>query len=95
MGQVVEKALPNRKFAGDKGFSTSNDTFGLEKIRGRKQANRPYKLTLAQQARNMSYYKPVPKKRKCFQNDRSLFLFGADNKIRLLAKRIIDWPYPF
>ena len=55
----------------------------------------PYKMTLAQQARTMSYYNPIPKQQNCITADRALFIFGPDNLIRKFAKRIIEWPYPF
>lgn len=54
-----------------------------------------FKMTLAQQARTMSYYNPVPKQQSCLTANRSLFIFSEDNMIRKLAKRIIEWPYPF
>lgn len=55
----------------------------------------PYKMTLAQQARTMSYYNPIPKQQNCVTANRSLFIFGVDNVVRKFAKRIIEWPYPF
>uniref|UniRef100_H2Y8S9 Ion transport domain-containing protein n=1 Tax=Ciona savignyi TaxID=51511 RepID=H2Y8S9_CIOSA len=55
----------------------------------------PYKMTLAQQARTMSYYNPIPKQQNCITANRSLFIFGVDNVIRKLAKQIVEWPYPF
>lgn len=61
---------------------------------GGRGAGGPYKMTLAQQARTMSYYNPVPKQQSCITANRSLFIFNKDNFIRMLAKRIIEWP-PF
>ena len=55
----------------------------------------PYKMSLAQQARTMSYYNPIPRQQNCITANRSLFLFGVDNWIRKFAKRLIEWPYPF
>lgn len=54
----------------------------------------PYKMSLAQQARTMSYYNPIPRQQNCITSNRSLFLFGVDNWIRKFAKRLIEWPYP-
>nr|CAB3227400.1 voltage-dependent N-type calcium channel subunit alpha-1B-like [Phallusia mammillata] len=51
-------------------------------------------MTLAQQARTMSYYNPIPKQQNCITANRSLFILGVDNAVRKLAKRIIEWP-PF
>ena len=63
---------------------------------GERQLRRgPFKLTLAQQARTMSYYNPIPKQVNFFTENKSLFLFGPDNTVRKFAKRIIEWPYPF
>ncbi|XP_077969234.1 voltage-dependent P/Q-type calcium channel subunit alpha-1A-like isoform X2 [Styela clava] len=61
---------------------------------GGRGAGGPYKMTLAQQARTMSYYNPVPKQQSCITANRSLFIFSEDNFVRKLAKRIIEWP-PF
>lgn len=54
-----------------------------------------YKMTIAQQARTMSYYNPIPKRQGCITANKSLFLLSEDNVIRKWAKKIIEWPYPF
>ena len=63
---------------------------------GKKQNRRgPIKLTLAEQARTMSYYRPIPIRHNIFTANKALFLFGPSNPLRKFAKRIIEWPYPF
>ena len=56
--------------------------------------SRPYKQTMAQRARTMALYNPIPVRQNCFTQNRSLFLFSEENPVRKLARRIIDWPYP-
>uniref|UniRef100_A0A3B3STK5 Voltage-dependent N-type calcium channel subunit alpha n=1 Tax=Paramormyrops kingsleyae TaxID=1676925 RepID=A0A3B3STK5_9TELE len=56
---------------------------------------RMYKQSMAQRARTMAIYNPIPVKQNCFTVNRSLFIFSEDNIIRKYAKRIIEWPYPF
>ncbi|XP_068454963.1 calcium channel, voltage-dependent, N type, alpha 1B subunit, a isoform X14 [Clinocottus analis] len=53
-----------------------------------------YKQTLAQRARTMAIYNPIPVKQNCLTVNRSLFTFSEDNIIRKYAKRITEWP-PF
>ncbi|XP_048875915.1 probable voltage-dependent N-type calcium channel subunit alpha-1B isoform X1 [Brienomyrus brachyistius] len=55
---------------------------------------RMYKQSMAQRARTMAIYNPIPVKQNCFTVNRSLFIFSEDNIIRKYAKRIIEWP-PF
>ncbi|OPJ67909.1 voltage-dependent N-type calcium channel subunit alpha-1B isoform A [Patagioenas fasciata monilis] len=53
-----------------------------------------YKQSMAQRARTMALYNPIPVKQNCFTVNRSLFIFSEDNVIRKYAKRITEWP-PF
>ncbi|KAM6944935.1 calcium channel, voltage-dependent, N type, alpha 1B subunit, a [Lycodopsis pacificus] len=55
---------------------------------------RVYKQTMAQRARTMAIYNPIPVKRNFLTVNRSLFIFSEDNVIRKYAKRITEWP-PF
>ncbi|KAK1333971.1 hypothetical protein QTO34_004969 [Cnephaeus nilssonii] len=53
-----------------------------------------YKQSIAQRARTMAMYNPIPVKQNCFTVNRSLFIFSEDNVVRKYAKRITEWPYP-
>ncbi|XP_036117264.1 voltage-dependent N-type calcium channel subunit alpha-1B [Molossus molossus] len=53
-----------------------------------------YKQSIAQRARTMALYNPIPVKQNCFTVNRSLFIFSEDNVVRKYAKRITEWP-PF
>uniref|UniRef100_A0AAY4EJS0 Voltage-dependent N-type calcium channel subunit alpha n=1 Tax=Denticeps clupeoides TaxID=299321 RepID=A0AAY4EJS0_9TELE len=55
---------------------------------------RMYKQTMAQRARTMAIYNPIPVKQNCLTVNRSLFIFSEDNIIRKYAKKITEWPYP-
>ncbi|XP_047674781.1 calcium channel, voltage-dependent, N type, alpha 1B subunit, a isoform X11 [Tachysurus fulvidraco] len=57
-------------------------------------APRVYKQTMAQRARTMAIYNPIPVKQNCLTVNRSLFIFSEDNVIRKYAKRVTEWP-PF
>lgn len=61
---------------------------------GPQVAPRMYKQSMAQRARTMALYNPIPVKQNCFSVNRSLFIFSEDNIIRKYAKRITEWPYP-
>uniref|UniRef100_P56698-2 Isoform 2 of Probable voltage-dependent N-type calcium channel subunit alpha-1B n=1 Tax=Diplobatis ommata TaxID=1870830 RepID=P56698-2 len=50
--------------------------------------------SLAQRARTMALYNPIPVRQNCLTVNRSLFIFSEDNIIRKYAKRITEWP-PF
>ncbi|XP_038637781.1 calcium channel, voltage-dependent, N type, alpha 1B subunit, a isoform X4 [Scyliorhinus canicula] len=50
--------------------------------------------SMAQRARTMALYNPIPVRQNCFTVNRSLFIFSEDNIIRKYAKRITEWP-PF
>ncbi|XP_025905696.1 voltage-dependent P/Q-type calcium channel subunit alpha-1A-like, partial [Nothoprocta perdicaria] len=55
---------------------------------------RMYKQSMAQRARTMALYNPIPVRQNCLTVNRSLFLFGEDNVVRKYAKKITEWP-PF
>ncbi|XP_035990059.1 voltage-dependent P/Q-type calcium channel subunit alpha-1A, partial [Fundulus heteroclitus] len=49
---------------------------------------------MAQRARTMALYNPIPVRQSCLTVNRSLFLFSEDNVVRKYAKKITEWP-PF
>uniref|UniRef100_A0A4W3HY90 Voltage-dependent N-type calcium channel subunit alpha n=1 Tax=Callorhinchus milii TaxID=7868 RepID=A0A4W3HY90_CALMI len=53
-------------------------------------SQRMYKQTMAQRARTMALYNPIPVRQSCFTLNRSLFIFSEDNVIRKYAKRITE-----
>uniref|UniRef100_K7FBG9 Voltage-dependent P/Q-type calcium channel subunit alpha-1A n=1 Tax=Pelodiscus sinensis TaxID=13735 RepID=K7FBG9_PELSI len=53
-----------------------------------------YKQSMAQRARTMALYNPIPVRQNCLTLNRSLFLFSEDNVVRKYAKKITEWP-PF
>ncbi|XP_051278200.1 calcium channel, voltage-dependent, N type, alpha 1B subunit, a isoform X1 [Dicentrarchus labrax] len=53
---------------------------------------RMYKQSMAQRARTMAIYNPIPVKQNCITVNRSLFIFSEDNIIRKYAKKITEWP---
>uniref|UniRef100_A0A672MCG5 Voltage-dependent P/Q-type calcium channel subunit alpha-1A n=1 Tax=Sinocyclocheilus grahami TaxID=75366 RepID=A0A672MCG5_SINGR len=55
---------------------------------------RMYKQSMAQRARTMALYNPIPVRQNCLTVNRSLFLFSEDNLVRKYAKKITEWPYP-
>ncbi|XP_016047756.2 voltage-dependent P/Q-type calcium channel subunit alpha-1A isoform X1 [Erinaceus europaeus] len=57
-------------------------------------APRVYKQSMAQRARTMALYNPIPVRQSCLTVNRSLFLFSEDNVVRKYAKKITEWP-PF
>ncbi|XP_077426945.1 calcium channel, voltage-dependent, P/Q type, alpha 1A subunit, b isoform X2 [Vanacampus margaritifer] len=57
-------------------------------------AQRMYKQSMAQRARTMALYNPIPVRQSCLTVNRSLFLFSEDNLVRKYAKKITEWP-PF
>uniref|UniRef100_A0A3Q2QKX1 Calcium channel, voltage-dependent, N type, alpha 1B subunit, a n=1 Tax=Fundulus heteroclitus TaxID=8078 RepID=A0A3Q2QKX1_FUNHE len=56
---------------------------------------RVYKQTMAQRARTMAIYNPIPVKQNCLTVNRSLFIFSEDNIIRKYAKKITECVTPF
>uniref|UniRef100_A0A8C3H500 Voltage-dependent N-type calcium channel subunit alpha n=1 Tax=Corvus moneduloides TaxID=1196302 RepID=A0A8C3H500_CORMO len=67
---------------------------GSSRQGGPQAGQRMYKQSMAQRARTMALYNPIPVKQNCFTVNRSLFIFSEDNVIRKYAKRITEWPYP-
>ncbi|XP_043386360.1 voltage-dependent N-type calcium channel subunit alpha-1B isoform X7 [Chelonia mydas] len=67
---------------------------GSSRQGGPPPGQRMYKQSMAQRARTMALYNPIPVKQNCFTVNRSLFIFSEDNVIRKYAKRITEWP-PF
>uniref|UniRef100_A0A7M4F2F8 Voltage-dependent N-type calcium channel subunit alpha n=1 Tax=Crocodylus porosus TaxID=8502 RepID=A0A7M4F2F8_CROPO len=67
---------------------------GSSRQGGPQPGQRVYKQSMAQRARTMALYNPIPVKQNCFTVNRSLFIFSEDNVIRKYAKRITEWP-PF
>ncbi|XP_051940567.1 calcium channel, voltage-dependent, P/Q type, alpha 1A subunit, b [Hippocampus zosterae] len=57
-------------------------------------AQRIYKQSMAQRARTMALYNPIPVRQSCLTVNRSLFIFSEDNLVRKYAKKITEWP-PF
>nr|XP_020454786.1 voltage-dependent P/Q-type calcium channel subunit alpha-1A-like [Monopterus albus] len=67
---------------------------GASRQPGPPGVQRMYKQTMAQRARTMAIYNPIPVKQNCLTVNRSLFIFSEDNVIRKYAKKITEWP-PF
>ncbi|KAM8934722.1 voltage-dependent N-type calcium channel subunit alpha-1B isoform 2-T2 [Pelodytes ibericus] len=82
--------LPTRYGTGVPGGSGR----GSSRQGGPPAGQRMYKQSMAQRARTMALYNPIPVKQNCFTVNRSLFIFSEDNIIRKYAKRITEWP-PF
>lgn len=98
MGFGLEDSYSSRRiFGGNRGYSggSASTMSGPGRGRAGRGHGGPIKMTLAQQARTMSYYNPVPKQQNFFTANRSLFLLGINNPVRKLAMKIIEWPYPF
>ncbi|MED6245024.1 Voltage-dependent P/Q-type calcium channel subunit alpha-1A [Ataeniobius toweri] len=68
---------------------------GANRQPGPPGGQRMYKQTMAQRARTMAIYNPIPVKQNCLTVNRSLFIFSEDNIIRKYAKKITEWPYPY
>uniref|UniRef100_A0A8C7ZFY1 Voltage-dependent P/Q-type calcium channel subunit alpha-1A n=1 Tax=Oryzias sinensis TaxID=183150 RepID=A0A8C7ZFY1_9TELE len=58
-------------------------------------AQRMYKQSMAQRARTMALYNPIPVRQSCLTVNRSLFLFSEDNFVRKYAKKITECCTPF
>uniref|UniRef100_A0A669CK16 Voltage-dependent P/Q-type calcium channel subunit alpha-1A n=1 Tax=Oreochromis niloticus TaxID=8128 RepID=A0A669CK16_ORENI len=58
-------------------------------------AQRMYKQSMAQRARTMALYNPIPVRQSCLTVNRSLFLFSEDNVVRKYAKKITECCTPF
>ncbi|XP_035386036.1 calcium channel, voltage-dependent, N type, alpha 1B subunit, a isoform X2 [Electrophorus electricus] len=85
-----EDDLPTRYGGG----SPSGPGRGASRQPGPPVGQRMYKQTMAQRARTMAIYNPIPVKQNCFTVNRSLFIFSEDNIIRKYAKKVTEWP-PF
>ncbi|XDV20891.1 hypothetical protein PO909_026097 [Leuciscus waleckii] len=86
-----EDDLPTR-YGG--GGSPAGPVRGAIRQPGPPPGPRVYKQTMAQRARTMAIYNPIPVKQNCLTVNRSLFIFSEDNIIRKYAKKITEWP-PF
>ncbi|KAM9858198.1 LOW QUALITY PROTEIN: calcium channel, voltage-dependent, N type, alpha 1B subunit, a [Aulostomus maculatus] len=76
------------------GSGPAGPTRGASRPSGPPGGQRIYKQTMAQRARTMAIYNPIPVKQNCLTVNRSLFIFSEDNVIRKYAKKITEWP-PF
>ncbi|KAJ8413849.1 hypothetical protein AAFF_G00064470 [Aldrovandia affinis] len=76
------------------GGSPAGTGRGASRQGGPPGGQRIYKQSMAQRARTMAIYNPIPVKQNCLTVNRSLFIFSEDNIIRKYAKRITEWPYP-
>lgn len=85
-----EDDLPTRYGGG----SPAGPVRGAIRQPGPPTGPRVYKQTMAQRARTMAIYNPIPVKQNCLTVNRSLFIFSEDNIIRKYAKKITEWPYP-
>uniref|UniRef100_A0A8C9THX6 Voltage-dependent N-type calcium channel subunit alpha n=1 Tax=Scleropages formosus TaxID=113540 RepID=A0A8C9THX6_SCLFO len=85
--------LPAR-YGGGGGGGPAGAGRGASRQGGPPGGQRMYKQTMAQRARTMAIYNPIPVKQNCFTVNRSLFIFSEDNIIRKYAKKITEWPYP-
>ncbi|XP_054664011.1 voltage-dependent P/Q-type calcium channel subunit alpha-1A isoform X3 [Grus americana] len=91
--------VPARYGAGGGGTGGPGTTVGGRGAGGPRQggppgAQRMYKQSMAQRARTMALYNPIPVRQNCLTVNRSLFLFSEDNVVRKYAKKITEWP-PF
>lgn len=86
-----EDDLPTR-YGG--GGSPAGQVRGACRQPGPPGGPRMYKQSMAQRARTMAIYNPIPVKQNCLTVNRSLFIFSEDNIIRKYAKKITEWPYP-
>uniref|UniRef100_A0A8C7I1G1 Voltage-dependent N-type calcium channel subunit alpha n=1 Tax=Oncorhynchus kisutch TaxID=8019 RepID=A0A8C7I1G1_ONCKI len=86
-----EEELSNRRG----GVCQSGPPRGAGRPAGPPSGPRVYKQSMAQRARTMAIYNPIPVKQSCLTVNRSLFIFSEDCIIRKYAKKITEWPYPF
>uniref|UniRef100_A0A3B5LQ11 Voltage-dependent N-type calcium channel subunit alpha n=1 Tax=Xiphophorus couchianus TaxID=32473 RepID=A0A3B5LQ11_9TELE len=78
-----------------RGSGPAGPARGANRQPGPPGGQRMYKQTMAQRARTMAIYNPIPVKQNCLTVNRSLFIFSEDNIIRKYAKKITEWPYPY
>uniref|UniRef100_A0A4W4EUL7 Voltage-dependent P/Q-type calcium channel subunit alpha-1A n=1 Tax=Electrophorus electricus TaxID=8005 RepID=A0A4W4EUL7_ELEEL len=86
--------VPSR-YGGGPGHAQGGPGRGGSRQGGPPGAQRMYKQSMAQRARTMALYNPIPVRQNCFTVNRSLFIFSEDNFVRKYAKKITEWPYPF
>uniref|UniRef100_A0A3P8VJK9 Voltage-dependent N-type calcium channel subunit alpha n=1 Tax=Cynoglossus semilaevis TaxID=244447 RepID=A0A3P8VJK9_CYNSE len=72
------------------GSCASGPARGATRQQGAPGVQRMYKQTMAQRARTMAIYNPIPVKQSCLTVNRSLFIFSEDNIIRKYAKKITE-----
>ncbi|XP_035387113.1 voltage-dependent P/Q-type calcium channel subunit alpha-1A isoform X11 [Electrophorus electricus] len=85
--------VPSR-YGGGPGHAQGGPGRGGSRQGGPPGAQRMYKQSMAQRARTMALYNPIPVRQNCFTVNRSLFIFSEDNFVRKYAKKITEWP-PF
>uniref|UniRef100_W5L9F3 Voltage-dependent N-type calcium channel subunit alpha n=1 Tax=Astyanax mexicanus TaxID=7994 RepID=W5L9F3_ASTMX len=76
-----EDDLPAR-YGGTGSPSSGQGGRGASRQPGPPCVQRMYKQTMAQRARTMAIYNPIPVKQNCLTVNRSLFIFSEDNVIR-------------
>ncbi|XP_052403727.1 voltage-dependent P/Q-type calcium channel subunit alpha-1A isoform X7 [Carassius gibelio] len=87
-----ENEVPSR-YGGGPGHAQGGPGRGGSR-QGGPPGQRMYKQSMAQRARTMALYNPIPVRQNCFTVNRSLFIFSEDNFVRKYAKKITEWP-PF
>ncbi|XP_055742428.1 voltage-dependent N-type calcium channel subunit alpha-1B-like isoform X6 [Salvelinus fontinalis] len=85
-----EEELSNRRG----GVCQAGPPRGAGRPAGPPSGPRVYKQSMAQRARTMAIYNPIPVKQSCLTVNRSIFIFSEDCIIRKYAKKITEWP-PF
>uniref|UniRef100_A0A8C9YJ72 Voltage-dependent P/Q-type calcium channel subunit alpha-1A n=1 Tax=Sander lucioperca TaxID=283035 RepID=A0A8C9YJ72_SANLU len=87
--------LPNRYGGGGGGGGGGGPGRGGSRQGGPPGGQRMYKQSMAQRARTMALYNPIPVRQSCLTVNRSLFLFSEDNLVRKYAKKITECCTPF
>ncbi|XP_062400013.1 calcium channel, voltage-dependent, N type, alpha 1B subunit, a [Sardina pilchardus] len=77
------------------GGSPASSGRGASRQGGPPAGPRVYKQSMAQRARTMAIYNPIPVKQSCLTVNRSLFIFSEDNIIRKYAKKITECPFEY
>uniref|UniRef100_A0A8C6TWL1 Voltage-dependent P/Q-type calcium channel subunit alpha-1A n=1 Tax=Neogobius melanostomus TaxID=47308 RepID=A0A8C6TWL1_9GOBI len=93
-GDEVPRAGQAAGQGGSGGGGQGGPNRGGSRQGGPPGAPRVYKQSMAQRARTMALYNPIPVRQSCLTVNRSLFLFSEDNFVRKYAKKITEWPYP-
>uniref|UniRef100_A0A8C7TFL5 Voltage-dependent N-type calcium channel subunit alpha n=1 Tax=Oncorhynchus mykiss TaxID=8022 RepID=A0A8C7TFL5_ONCMY len=81
-----EEELSNRRG----GVCQAGPPRGAGRPAGPPSGPRVYKQSMAQRARTMAIYNPIPVKQSCLTVNRSLFIFSEDCIIRKYAKKITE-----